>query len=108
MEREARVSWSTEADADRCEEAARGGRHTGEARSRGAMDGDGHRWVPWPTPHRSPGAPSVAASASRCEPAAMGGGGGGERRPQPPRPLTPGVGAALSTSRERGSEEERD
>jgi len=38
---------------------------TGEARSRGAMDGDGHRRVPWPTPHRSPGAPSVVASSSR-------------------------------------------
>ena len=31
-EREARVSWSTEADADRREEAARGGRHTGNNR----------------------------------------------------------------------------
>ena len=90
---------------------------TGEARSRGAMDGDGHRRVPWPTPHRSPGAPSVAASASQREPAArdrpaqndaMGGGGGVERRPQPPRSLAPGAAAALSASRERGSEEERD
>ena len=87
----------------------------GEARSRNPIDGDGHRRVPWPTPHRSPGAPSVAASASWREPAArdwplqndaMWGGGGGERQPQPPPPCPRrGREGAKRRETERGGRE---
>ena len=53
-EREARVSWSIEADVDRREEAARGGRHTG-----------GHRRGPLARrhgPRRAPPGPMADAA----------------------------------------------